>query len=263
MFIKSRSFQATCLIYAFAFILLGFSPLATLAFHTTSPSDPEIVTTVAEPVDEHTTSLPNKSILDAELTTMPVSGLPVYDSVTLSERQQAGLPTELPAIKPYYAEKTVYLTFDDGPDPDNTPAILRILHDNGVKATFFVIGNEVEKYPKILKQVFREGHAIGNHSYNHVYRDLYRSANAYTKQLNRTDEIIKRAVGVRPRISRAPGGTAGSFTKEYWDALKKQGYVDVGTFIPVMPQATKPMHLSAISFIKLTPTVILVTMPSY
>lgn len=228
MHTKNHIFHATCLISTFAFIVFAFFPLATLAFHTTGPPEPNLPFTPAKSVEENPYPPPSKCVLEAELTTSPVPGLPFYDAITFPERQQAGLPTELPAVKPYYAEKTVYLTFDDGPDPDNTPAILRILHANGVKATFFVIGTEMEKYPHILKQIFREGHAIGNHTYNHVYRDLYHSADTYTGQLNRTDDIIKYLAGVRPRISRAPGGSAGSFTKEYWEALKTQGYVEVG-----------------------------------
>ncbi|MBP2656792.1 MAG: polysaccharide deacetylase family sporulation protein PdaB [Firmicutes bacterium] len=87
---------------------------------------------------------------------------------------------------------------------------------------------QIEKHPDILRQIYQEGHAIGNHSYNHVYRELYQSPNTYFSQLRRTDEIIKNILGVRPRISRAPGGSAGSFTKEYWDNLKKLGYTEVG-----------------------------------
>lgn len=153
---------------------------------------------------------------------------PVYDTLTVDQRREENLPTALPATLPHYGDRIVYLTFDDGPDPANTPAVLNILSQAGVHATFFVVGTQAEKYPDILQQIYNAGHAIGNHSYNHVYRDLYRSADAYTAQLRRTDDIIMKAVGVRPRISRAPGGSAGSFTAEYWTALAAQGYREVG-----------------------------------
>jgi peptidoglycan/xylan/chitin deacetylase (PgdA/CDA1 family) len=158
----------------------------------------------------------------------PAAGKPAYDELTVSERLQSGLPTALPAILPYYGERTVYLTFDDGPDPEITPAILGILRSEGVKATFFVVGSQAEKAPAILREVYREGHAIGNHSYSHVYRELYRSPAAYLGQLAHTDYIIKSVLGVRPLISRAPGGSAGSFTAAYWAALKEAGYIEVG-----------------------------------
>lgn len=158
----------------------------------------------------------------------PLAGKPIYDVYTVIERQSKGLPTQLPAITPYYGERVVYLTFDDGPDPENTPVVLNILKNNNIKATFFVVGSEVEKNPELLKRIYQEGHAIGNHTYNHIYRELYKSASAYAEQLHRTDQIIKNLIGVRPNISRAPGGSAESFTKQYWEMLHKEGYLEVG-----------------------------------
>jgi peptidoglycan/xylan/chitin deacetylase (PgdA/CDA1 family) len=106
--------------------------------------------------------------------------------------------------------------------------ILDILQEHNVKATFFVLGTEAKKYPEILHRIYAAGHAIGNHSYNHVYRELYQSATTYFEQIYKNDQVIFDTIGVRPRITRAPGGAAGSFTREYWDRLKTDGYVDVG-----------------------------------
>lgn len=158
----------------------------------------------------------------------PPNSKPIYDSLSLTERREKQLPTSLPIYQPYYGEKTVYLTFDDGPDPENTPIVLEILKKNKIKATFFITGTQAEKYPELLKQIYLEGHAIGNHSYNHIYRELYQSPEAYTAQLHRTDDVIKNIIGVRPLITRAPGGSAGSFNRHYWDLLKKEGYIEVG-----------------------------------
>lgn len=231
MFKKSSILRTTVLLSAAIFVVLGLFPLASTAFR--HPMEPETEIAVQLPgsppaAPDNGSDQPEVDILGADPVTPLPPGLPVYDPDTFSEREKAGLPTALPSVKPYYREKTVYLTFDDGPDPDNTPVILDILRQYGVKATFFLIGTEVEKYPVIVRQIYREGHAIGNHSYTHVYRDLYRSAAAYTSQLNRTDDAIKKAIGVRPRISRAPGGSAGSFTTEYWQALRREGYVEIG-----------------------------------
>ena len=65
-------------------------------------------------------------------------------------------------------EKAVYLTFDDGPIPEATPFILKVLADYGIKATFFMVGDNVRKYPEIFKQVVDAGHRIGNHTFNHI-----------------------------------------------------------------------------------------------
>ena len=64
--------------------------------------------------------------------------------------------------------KAVYLTFDDGPIPEVTPKVLAILDKYGVKATFFMVGENIDKHPEVFEQVVKAGHAIGNHTYNHM-----------------------------------------------------------------------------------------------
>jgi peptidoglycan-N-acetylglucosamine deacetylase len=61
----------------------------------------------------------------------------------------------------------VYLTFDDGPIPEVTPWVLRILKDENIRATFFCVGENVVKYPEIYQQILDDGHSVGNHTYNH------------------------------------------------------------------------------------------------
>ncbi len=154
---------------------------------------------------------------------------PVYDAYGVWDRQEKNLPMSLPEITPFQpadGEQNVYLTFDDGPDDKNTPAILDILKNENVPATFYVLGEMVEKNPDVLKRIFDEGHAIGNHSYNHVYKEVYASPWAYMEQFIKTDEIIMAYVGVRPLITRAPGGTAGAFDANYWEMIKSMGYVE-------------------------------------
>ena len=65
-------------------------------------------------------------------------------------------------------EHAVYLTFDDGPIPEATPFILDILREEGVKATFFCVGDNVRKYPELFKRILDEGHQVGNHTHNHI-----------------------------------------------------------------------------------------------
>ena len=150
---------------------------------------------------------------------------PVYDKYILWERQEKGLPFALPYLEPYEAESVVYLTFDDGPDDKVTPQILDILKAEGVKATFYVCGNMVEAYPEVLKRIFNEGHAIGNHSYNHRYNELYASPWSFMEQIIQTDNAIKNVIGVRPFIIRAPGGV-GMFNGDYWSMIDSCGYVE-------------------------------------
>jgi peptidoglycan/xylan/chitin deacetylase (PgdA/CDA1 family) len=99
----------------------------------------------------------------------------------------------------------VALTFDDGPNPNATPAILDALRDRGVKATFFILGRHAEQWPELVKRVADEGHGIGNHGYYH--RKLHFKSPGYVREdLTRGTETIERAAGVRPRLFRAPHG---------------------------------------------------------
>ena len=79
-------------------------------------------------------------------------------------------------------ESTVYLTFDDGPIPEVTPWVLKVLDDFEAKATFFMVGQNVERYPELLKEVLKRGHQVGNHSLHHI-RGLSISAEEYRKDV--------------------------------------------------------------------------------
>ena len=122
-------------------------------------------------------------------------------------------------------QKIVYLTFDDGPFPQTTPRILEILRDEDVKATFFVVGRQVERYPELLKAAYEQGEGIGNHSYSHDYHSLYRSPEAFLAEIKQMDELIFKTIGIRPQIVRAPGGTQGHFHVNYYNALDAADYL--------------------------------------
>ena len=101
-------------------------------------------------------------------------------------------------------DRSVALTFDDGPSPD-TLKILEILRLADTKATFFVVGKEAEKYPEIVKKIVEDGHEIGNHSYSHpIY--LFCTPEKTCRELEKTQEIIKTAVGFAPKLARPPCG---------------------------------------------------------
>jgi len=99
--------------------------------------------------------------------------------------------------------KEVAITFDDGPDPDWTPKILDLLKKHGVKATFFQIGAEVEKYPNVATRVFNEGHEIGNHTFTHP--DISTISKRYFEvELNLTETLFESKYGVKPVLMRPP-----------------------------------------------------------
>ncbi len=101
--------------------------------------------------------------------------------------------------------KQIALTFDDAPDPKYTPAILDILAEHDVCATFFVVGNRAAKNPSIVKRIHNEGHIIGNHSYDHAELSTLTLTN-YQKQIWKTDAIIKSMIGYSPHFIRPPYG---------------------------------------------------------
>ena len=68
---------------------------------------------------------------------------------------------------PTDAARNLYLTFDDGPHPDHTPALLALLAEHGAKASFFLVGREVERHDALARRIASEGHTLGNHSYSH------------------------------------------------------------------------------------------------
>lgn len=121
------------------------------------------------------------------------------------------------------SDKTVYLTFDDGPS-DLTLDVLDILKREGIKGTFFVLGKEAETRPEIINRIYEEGHVIGNHTYDHRYDELYGHFQDFWGQIKKTEEIIRLITGERPQLVRAPGGTAGHFDEAYFQYMKQGGY---------------------------------------
>jgi len=95
-----------------------------------------------------------------------------------------------PVYKIMTDEKVVALTFDDGPSKTRTPALLEILSKYDVKATFFMLGENIEKYPDIAQAVYDQEHLIGNHSYNHP-RLMFKSPSFIREQITKTDQLVK------------------------------------------------------------------------
>ena len=93
------------------------------------------------------------------------------------------------------AEHSVYLTFDDGPIPESTPFILDTLKELGVKATFFVVGENVKRYPDLFRRIISEGHSIGNHTYNHI-GSLKHYVRTYLSNIETADAVMQTAANV-------------------------------------------------------------------
>lgn len=118
------------------------------------------------------------------------------------------LPRSLCLLRGGKGSKKVALTFDDGPNPDYTPQVLDILKEHKIKATFFVIGNEAQRYPWIVERIIKEGHEIGNHSYSHR---PFKSFNfkKINEEIKATQKIIKNITGKMPSLFRLPKGEWG------------------------------------------------------
>lgn len=114
-------------------------------------------------------------------------------------------------------EKRVFLTFDDGPTNAVTPLILDTLKQEEVKATFFLLGTNAKYNPDLVKREFDEGHYVANHGYSHVYKEVYSSVEATLDEYNKTEQIIKDALGNQNYMSnlfRFPGGSNGGYYNE-------------------------------------------------
>lgn len=119
--------------------------------------------------------------------------------------------------------KIAYLTFDDGPSLIVTPRILDTLDEYNIKATFFVVGNMVDKHPQILQMIYEKGHTIGNHSYSHNYGYLYKNTTNFITDINKAFDAIKNVLGEEfySNMIRFPGGSFGknsNFAKAAIDA---------------------------------------------
>ncbi|WP_052087846.1 polysaccharide deacetylase [Paenibacillus wynnii] len=147
-----------------------------------------------------------------------------YSSAAQQPNTPQVSPTPAVASKDNESRKIVYLTFDDGPSPV-TAKVLDILKREGVKATFFVLGNGAKSHPEVISDIWEQGHAIGNHSYDHNYHELYSGFTRFWNQIKKTEEIIRGITGTRPQLIRAPGGTFGHFDDTYFYLLKQAGYI--------------------------------------
>lgn len=120
-------------------------------------------------------------------------------------------------------KKIIYLTFDDGPSP-MTDKVLDILQKYNIKATFFLIGNQIEEQEDVVKRIHKEGHSIGLHTYTHKFNKIYCNNNAFIKEMKDVQEEINRVVGIKPNILRFPGGSRNHLSKEMLNLLHSNNF---------------------------------------
>ncbi len=116
--------------------------------------------------------------------------------------------------------KKIALSFDDGPHPRFTPAILSILEKYDIKATFFMIGCNVEHYPEVAKKVMEMGHEIGNHTYSHPHMKEISIA-TLTEELQKTEAVLSKIGIPKPSLFRPPEGFR---SKDQISAVETEGY---------------------------------------
>lgn len=131
-------------------------------------------------------------------------------SPTASGTPAASLPAKPASAKHSYNRvegvgRTVAITFDDGPSPKLTPALLDILKARGIRATFYVVGQNAAAHPEILQRMVAEGHEVANHSWNHPALTKLGAAGVES-QITRTNAAIKAAIGRNPTTMRPPYG---------------------------------------------------------
>ncbi len=133
--------------------------------------------------------------------TLGIGGYATYEALEAPANQIFGKTI----VRGAPTAREVALTFDDGPNPPYTDRILDVLHQERVRATFFVVGRAVVAYPKTVRRIAREGHALGNHTWDHAHL-IVESRPAVRAELERTDAAIARITGRHTNLMRPPFG---------------------------------------------------------
>ncbi len=140
-------------------------------------------------------------------------------SLAFSGYQPSGLLNNISTT-----QRVVFLTFDDGPKIGVTEPILKILASENVKATFFMVGDNMAKYPDLVEMTYAQGHDVGNHTYDHIRLDNL-AGDDLDYQLQETNRVIVDILGKTPRLFRPPGGR---FNHMILETLAKYGLIPIG-----------------------------------
>lgn len=171
-------------------------------------SEPVTVTPTATPV----TGKDRKAAKEKATVTPTTKPTKVKSSKTSAVLKQEETSDEKSPVTGKYSDRTVYLTFDDGPSI-YTSEILDIFADYNVKATFFVVGKTDEESLKMYKRIVDEGHTLGMHSYTHKYDKIYNSVEDFHKDFTKLRKLLYDTTGYEPTIYRFPGGSSNTVNK--------------------------------------------------
>ncbi|GAB6150695.1 polysaccharide deacetylase family protein [Clostridium novyi] len=141
--------------------------------------------------------------------------LPCFSSLCFATSSKNPLSESAPD------KKKVYLTFDDGPTSKITPDILDVLKKHNVKATFFVVGKEINGCEDVLKRIHKEGHSIGLHTDSHSFKKIYSSDDAFVNEMLTVQKKVKDVTGYESHVIRFPGGSYKRLNKNLLEKLHK------------------------------------------
>lgn len=178
----------------------------------------QIETLKEQTAAEQTRELPQESLQDSETSTQEIEESALtfqnYDRVTppaTGIEEADNLATEGDTHK-------VYLTFDNGPS-ENTVLILDTLAQYGIKATFFVSGDESEEAAALYQRIVDEGHTLGMHSYSNKYSVIYQSEEAFEEDYHKIQDYLEQVTGVKSQVYRFPGGSDNAISNVPMEAL--------------------------------------------
>lgn len=232
-----RSFQVAVLVFIL-FVMAGCSTYPSIEPHQPVAASSGIISNLMNHDSEQEpeqSGTPEDSQLEAEATPPADEELDDADQAHFADldqiepveevkEQEEHANEEEHAVTPSEGEQQVMniaITFDDGPDLKYTPRILDILQEKDVKATFFVVGIQVNKYPDVLKRIEAEGHLIGNHSYNHPNLTKL-SSDELTEEIQSTDDKIFAALGHVPTLVRPPYGSVNDEVRQQLQDMGKE-----------------------------------------
>ncbi len=123
-------------------------------------------------------------------------------------------------------KKIAYLTFDDGPSKGVTDEIMNELDRLNIKATFFVVGKEIQDKEDLLKRMFEDGHGVGLHTHTHNYQKVYSSTSVFLEEMRKVNDYINEVMGrdMGIKFIRFPGGSCGRLNQEMYNDIKGAGY---------------------------------------
>jgi peptidoglycan/xylan/chitin deacetylase (PgdA/CDA1 family) len=151
------------------------------------------------------------------------------NQISINESLKGVLTVPVENVFDYNEKKIAFLTFDDGPSKNISPQILSILKKYNVRATFFVLGKYAEMNKDVIKNIYKDGNAIGLHGYSHKYDVIYSSEKSFKDEINRTSNTLNEILGenFKTRLFRFPGGSFEDSKEQFKTILKDMNYAYV------------------------------------